>query len=897
MARATWVQTNFNGGEWSPLAYGRVDLAKFKNGLSLCQNWMPQQQGGLTRRPGTRFIAYAKSNAAPVRMQAFQFSITQAYMLEVGPYYIRIYANDAPLLATSQTAYSGATAYVPGNLVTQSGTTYVCIAATTGNTPPNAAYWYALTGNIVEIPTPFSATDVWALSFTQSADTLYIAHPNYQQVKFQRVSADNWRLVTIPFLDGPYLTTNVTSTTLIPSAVSGTVVVTASSIVGINNGLGFRAADIGRALRILCNGVWLWGTIAAPYIDTTHCNWAIAPPTGGSVPITATAVAGVSGGSVFSMSVLNGGGGYGVTPPSVHLSGGGGSGAIAYANLVDGIVAGITISVTGSGYTSAPAVVIDAPPAVATGAASFGGGAVTAITPVLQGGGYGVTPPVVTITGGGGSGAQFHAVLTNGSVTSYVQDAPGTLYTSTPTVTVAPPPALTITASTFWRLGLWNSVDGYPACVTFHQDRLCWAGAENSPNRVDCSNSGDYENMAPTNPDGTVTDSSGLGFSLNAGSVNAIAWIKSDQYGLLVGTAGSEWAVTPSSVQQALTPTNINAQEMSNYGSASSIQPIRAGRSTLFIQRTGRKVRELMYQFMLQTFQALDISLVSEHLTKGGIKQMNLQLTPQQVVWLVTNLGVLVGMTYDKDQDVCGWHWHSMGGFSDVAQTLAPVVESVATIPAPGILRDEVWLSVQRTINGSLVRTIEVMSKLWEDGDTTTYCNYLDCSAQITNGSPSTTVTGLTWLVGHTVGVLTDGAEHPPCVVSNTGSITLQWAATVVQVGLLYPSNGQTLSLEAGGTDGTAQGKMKRVFKCVFRLFQSIGLSVASDEMGVGFYPEPFRNPPDLMDNPISLKSGEQVWAYEGTYDPDSKIAFQATGPLPANITMLMAQLDTQEAL
>jgi len=38
-------------------------------------------------------------------------------------------------------AYSGATAYVVDDVVESSGSSYICIAATTGNAPPNASYW------------------------------------------------------------------------------------------------------------------------------------------------------------------------------------------------------------------------------------------------------------------------------------------------------------------------------------------------------------------------------------------------------------------------------------------------------------------------------------------------------------------------------------------------------------------------------------------------------------------------------------------------------------------------------------------------------------------------------------------------------------------------------------
>src|SRR5689334_19949191 len=97
MPRATWVQTNFNGGEWSPLTYGRFDLAKYKNGLAECTGYLPMQQGGLSRRPGTPFVATARDTGYSPRLQRFEFSITQAYIIEFGNLYLRIYTNDGQL--------------------------------------------------------------------------------------------------------------------------------------------------------------------------------------------------------------------------------------------------------------------------------------------------------------------------------------------------------------------------------------------------------------------------------------------------------------------------------------------------------------------------------------------------------------------------------------------------------------------------------------------------------------------------------------------------------------------------------------------------------------------------------------------------------------------------------
>jgi hypothetical protein len=767
VAKSTWTQSNFNGGEWSPLAYGRYDLAKYKNGLALCQNYIPTQQGGLTRRPGFAFVAQVKDSTYAPRLQQFEFSVTQAYILEIGNLYVRIFANGQPLLNTG----------VP-----------------------------------VEVVTPYLTSELWGMCFAQSADTLYIAHANHPPAKLQRAGALAWTYTPVSLLDGPYLPVNVTATTLTPSGTSGTVTVTASSISGINGGAGFRASDTGRVLRLKCGGVWLWGTMT--FTDTTHVQWAIAPPLGAQLPATATATANASGGSVFSVTVTNGGSGYGAQPPSVTFTPvSGGSGAVAYANLTNGVVTSVTISVTGTGYTLAP------------------------------------------------------------------------------TVTLAAPTAIVPATTTFWRLGLYNATDGYPSTVTFHQSRLIWGGAANSPGRLDGSNSGDYENQAPTNLDGTVVDSNAISFDLDAGVVNAIRWMASDAQGLLVGTAGGEWIIAPSGgTGAAITPSNVNAQFLGNYGSA-QIPPIRCGKQTLFVQRTGRKLREMTYQFMYNTFQALDISLVSEHLTKTGLKQLALQLAPQQIVWAVRNDGTLVAITYDKDQETCGWHQHPMGA--------GAVVESVASIPAPDITRDDVWCVVNRPVIGGLVgqviRTIEIMSKPWEDGDAIQNAKFLDGSVSAYGTLGLNYIVGLNHLVGQTVSVLADGTTHPDCVVDATGTVTLNRVANTRYAGIKFKSAGRTLCIESGGAEGPTQGKLKKVFRTIFRFFQSIGLSLESQSSPTGLDVQPWRSSTDNMDSQVALYDGFKRWTYDGVSSEAGDVYWETDSPLPSNITLLTTQMDTQD--
>lgn len=458
-----------------------------------------------------------------------------------------------------------------------------------------------------------------------------------------------------------------------------------------------------------------------------------------------------------------------------------------------------------------------------------------------------------------------------------------------------------ISATRDFRLSAYYAAN-YPAVGTFHQDRLVLAGAPNSPQRFDASVSSQYSTFSPSAVlDGTVTDSCAYGFALNANTVDAIRWLMSDSHGLLIGTSGSEWLVNAGSLGGAITPTSVLAKQGTSYGSTPQ-PPLRVGLETLFLQSGARRLRALKYDFYTDGFIGPDVSVLSEHLTPGGFKQMALQRTPQQILWLVRNDGALVSISYDRDQDEQGWVRHTVAGVD--AKVL-----SVAVIPSPDASRDEVWLAVQRTINGSTVVYVEKMTKLWEIGDAVTYTTngntqtkfvpgttaYLDSSVTTTFGTAVTTVTGLTWLEGQTVSVLADSATHPDCVVSG-GAITLTRSALNVCIGLNYTSQAQTMPIEAGGADGPAQGKIKRIHRLIMRLFDTLGLQTTAGNAGAPVNDVSFRDASDLMDAPPSLFNGDIPLTWDGSYDRDGYVIVQQNEPLPCNIGAMIAQLETQDA-
>jgi hypothetical protein len=305
MPKVSPIQGNFNGGEISPLVYGRTDIDRYRSSLAKCKNYVPTIQGGLPRRPGSRYVAPTKTYNQPARLQAFEFSTTQAYMLEFGGTYVRFYKDNAPITETA-VSITGITKAEPavvtaaahgfsnGDDVEISGVVGMTqvngrrfrVAGVTANTfelndlhggqiDSTAFTTYSSGGSVARVytvTTPYSASGntLQQLKFTQSADVLYITHPSYAPRKLTRTGHTSWTLSIIDFLDGPYLPENTTATTLGLSATSGSVTVTASATTGINGGLGFLSTDVGRLIRWMDPASdWTWLKITN-FTDSTH---------------------------------------------------------------------------------------------------------------------------------------------------------------------------------------------------------------------------------------------------------------------------------------------------------------------------------------------------------------------------------------------------------------------------------------------------------------------------------------------------------------------------------------------------------------------------------------------------------------------------------------------------
>ena len=432
------------------------------------------------------------------------------------------------------------------------------------------------------------------------------------------------------------------------------------------------------------------------------------------------------------------------------------------------------------------------------------------------------------------------------------------------------------TVATFrWAHGSFSAAEGYPTNVTFFRERLTFAKGQ----QLFFSVTGDFENFAAVNQSGEVVADRAINVTLSTDQPQAIQWMVPSQ-SLLIGTAGSELACHENTTNEVFAPGNVKIEQQTSDGS-NGCSPALVGYSTLFVQRSGRKLKEAAYNFQQNGYVTSDLTVLSEHITVGSIKQLAWHKEPYVCLWAARGDGVLLGFTFNKEQDVVCWHRHPMPGAE---------VESIAVIPAPDGTRDELWMIVKMTVNGSTRRYVEYMELGYQTGDSQTYDVFYVDSGATYIGAPTTTISGLGYLEGKTVQILADGATHPDRLV-NFGAINLQLPASVVHVGIGYDSVLQTNRIEAGAGDGTAQGKTKRIQKCVFRFMDTLGAQVGPDENTLDEIE--FRNPNDPMNQPPPIFTGDKLMEWPDGYNFDGYIMVVQDQPLPMTVVAIMPQVHT----
>lgn len=261
-------QRSFGGGEVTPEFWGRIDDVKYQTGLTTCRNFLVKPQGPIENRPGTVFVREVKNSAKATRLISFTYSTTQTMVIELGHEYMRFHTSAATLLYSTPAAWLTATAYVIGDIRSNGGTNYYCLAAHTSGTFATdlaASRWYAMptNPNIYEIPTPYQEADLFDIHYVQSADVLTLVHTGYAPRELRRYGATNWQLSTISFASSLSAPTGVSATASGGTGTTYYYVVTAVGSLATDESVQSSAASVsGNLLASAAYNTITWSSVS-----------------------------------------------------------------------------------------------------------------------------------------------------------------------------------------------------------------------------------------------------------------------------------------------------------------------------------------------------------------------------------------------------------------------------------------------------------------------------------------------------------------------------------------------------------------------------------------------------------------------------------------------------------
>lgn len=938
MAKVRSILEAFNAGELGDELLTRVSFQKYQLALSTSLNMLPTVQGAVTKRPGTRYVAAQKNQNKSARIVPFEFNVEQAYVLELGEDsggtygYARFYRNqgqivggDVSVSITNGTFDSGITGWTDQStggasiahnatddtmqLVGASGETAVAEQSVSPSAATDTEV-HVIKFRTIGVPgdndvvklrigTSSGATDIvndakfyvgyhcYAFTPGDGNNTIYIQfrNENVKTVEIDDISIIDNAAVEI---DTPWVQT---SYDILRHAQSPNEM--------------YMMCDSLKPHKLVRNAHQSWSLIEVdfqdgPWLDenTTSTTLTFTTGTAGTVgdTLTASAVTGINGGDGFKSTDV---------------------GRLVRVKQTSGSKWAWAII---TGYTSTTVVTVD-----------------------VRGANAGPT------TG-----------------------SPAT-----------------------WRLGAWSDTTGWPRAVTFFQQRMIVGRTSTEPNTVQFSTAADIETFSPddgtaSDGDGTTYDHSAFSYELGAQQANVIlSLIGADN--LFVLTKGGEWAGF--SEGPTLKYNDCSLKRQSKHGAA-DIQPLDVPDSVMYVQRAGRKIRELAFDInrgQTGAYASPDLTLLAPHITKPGVGNWAWQEEPRGVAWVYRTDGILSSLTYERAQNVVGWGRHQLGGSfisatasiegatqaspvvvtstahgladgdaisiagvvgmtelngnryvvnnaladtfeltdangddvdggaytawssgGTISHHTAPVVEGLACIPgndgAGQVVsseeRDEVWLTVKRTINGSTVRYVEFQEGFFEGPRRNEYSTkaqwqqamkvaqvdafYVDCGLTY-SGSSTTSITGLDHLEGEEVGVWANGAKQEPKTVSS-GAVTLDIAATKAQIGLLYTCRGETVKLLGGGNTAAAVGVPKMANEITAVVLDSVNFSIGSDENDLKMI-----NFREVGGGVMPLYTGEKNLSLDTTYKTDLRIRFEMTEPAPLTVVALVPEYKTNE--
>ena len=324
-----------------------------------------------------------------------------------------------------------------------------------------------------------------------------------------------------------------------------------------------------------------------------------------------------------------------------------------------------------------------------------------------------------------------------------------------------------------WSFGAIGVRNGYPRFSSFFQGRIWYGGMAGLPTTLLASATDDFDNFRVGSGDDDA-----LHLTLAADNQSCICWVFPTRQ-MLLGTADSEW-VLGSGEGVVVTPSTAAFRRQSSAGSE-MVPPVAVENTVLFVQRGGRRLREISYKLEADGYTATDAGLMAEHLLRAGVQELCVLHASDSYVWALMKDGSVAVLTLNTEQQVMAWQR------MEFPQRR---VLHLASLPDTEGRDDELWLVMYNETGG--VYTLECITEM---------SSFLDGGIEVT-AAPSAETVLLPYLKGLTVQYTAADGSDPQlhtARVSEQGELTFPAVQTPVRysVGIAYDSELCTLPMES----------------------------------------------------------------------------------------------------
>jgi len=881
-----WTRINrFNSGLWSPLLDGRTDLEDYNSALKTCTGFIPLKYGPAERMWGFEYAAEAKTSSSI--LLPFKFSQSVNYIIETDGTYMRFFDSSQSTIGNAQvtvdigdvSAWQASTTYRYGELVSNGGVVYAFNTLGGGDSAGTftAGNWHALTETettgtfIYEIPLPMSQFTSY-LNYPMRAqvnDVVYLVNENYEPLTLSRYGATDWRIEQIEFTLPPVIEQNTSTTTLAVNGYVGSgVTVTASSAL-------FEAGHVGS----------YWEIREKREAQEASLDLHSGSLVSGPIPVFGDWTLTTNGGFIDELYLYRSVDNW-VTEEKIQQLQGNGGGQLDF-------------TVTGS--ESNPKAQYEIRQSTNGGS---GHSAAVLIVPAIE---------------------------VKGSFKI-------TQYTSSTSVTADWVESLdstaggAVAATKLWSEGAFSNVQGWPAAVSFYQGRIWFGGTDNRKQTIWGSKIDSFKNFGTSVPN--VLASDGVSYTLSSVEQNKIRWFAGED-ALLIGTSGEEYSLRGAD-NNAISATSAPLiQVQSSVGSA-YIQPRQVGGTVVFVSPERQRVYELSYDWRSRGYAAEDLTRLNAKntgATNRAYTQIAYSQDPYRILWLPNNgqIDCLIWRNYitgaldskiqimrlRSSENTRNYQW-----FLDAGKVVTGA-ESDTTYPDPDLGSDFTLVTGAEHLGSysSLTGTVS-SSGTTVTGTSTTFTSDLSVGSYIKAGGKTQRVesiasdTSLTTtnafspaLSGASfelargrddVYVLGDGLVLGPYQVhGDRFSVDGEFSSGAHSIiyGVAYPSEIETMKLQAPAGDGMSRNKNKRAVNVGVGFFRTLGgdIGVRYDyedgQTGENSYEIQFRTPQNNMDTAIPLFTGEKILPLPHGNFRYFSLFYKQTKPLPATIQYMSPQI------